>query len=499
MSAPHPCRPRCGIGPYPARADPSRDSPAHPLEAAGMGLPIVDTRTPHVFNSFRMKSYLAGWRLAAIAAALGSLVGLVSCADPESGLIVERKRLFTLEYGIGEDQLLPLPGPEDRMPYLPTKIAMRDGIFHISSAAGASVRAFSSFGDVLSMVRDPDSPTRPAFLRELSSVAGSPGGPEDDATSPGRFATSRPLREPGEIAVDSSRFVYVSDRVEPERRATDPSTGAILERIVLKFAPDGRTAIRIGQEGEGGTPFFPIRSIHVSGDDDVAIVSHSEEAWFIHWFDRKATLVRTVRVVRSGLPVPEGMKWLVPGLDAIVPDPVDRAIVFKIDYYRAPVRETIPEREGPPESGGTTDTILSGGGEYAGSRLYRMRLDDATMDPGRDLTMPGPNSHGLRSRSNGDGNIVIPSLFGAAGRLLYFLSVEEDGLTIVTVMNSTGAGKSLRFAIELAPTELRYASFCLSPEGVLCALLKGESGAEFVWWRFDRLLSRPGRQPGESP
>jgi hypothetical protein len=47
-----------------------------------------------------------------------------------------------------------------------------------------------------------------------------------------------------------------------------------------------------------------------------------------------------------------------------------------------------------------------------------------------------------------------------------------------------------RFNIDIAPDELFYNNFYLSPDGVLCALLGTKYEARIVWWRFDKTLGR---------
>jgi hypothetical protein len=48
-----------------------------------------------------------------------------------------------------------------------------------------------------------------------------------------------------------------------------------------------------------------------------------------------------------------------------------------------------------------------------------------------------------------------------------------------------------RYSIDIQPEELYYSTMCLSPEGVVSALLGTKYEAHLVWWRFDR-LGAPG-------
>ena len=84
-----------------------------------------------------------------------------SCAPSESpSVAVKRERLFSLGYGPAEDQLdlFQLDGSKAS---LKTCMTMSEGIFYIANGAGSKVVRYSSFGDPLSMIYNPDKDSEP--------------------------------------------------------------------------------------------------------------------------------------------------------------------------------------------------------------------------------------------------------------------------------------------------------------------------------------------------
>ncbi|NLJ46888.1 MAG: hypothetical protein GX430_10035, partial [Treponema sp.] len=130
------------------------------------------------------------------AAILLSLLVPTACSR-SSGPVreVRRESLFTLGYGTQEDQL-DLFRMEGMAPPAKTRIAMQDGIFFLSNGNGAKVLTLSSFGDLLSMVYNPERNPPPVVLSQSESQAS------------GRTARPYPFLSPGEIAVDSRKHVY---------------------------------------------------------------------------------------------------------------------------------------------------------------------------------------------------------------------------------------------------------------------------------------------------
>jgi len=386
---------------------------------------------------------------------------LSSCSDKDASIVVKREQLFTIGYGTSEDQidLFQLEGSSSP---LKTRIAMREGIFYVANGNGAKVVRFSSFGDVLSMIYNPDKNPEPQLLKLET------GGNADGS---GRGAVSYPFRAVGEIAVDSEQTIYVEDRLPAERRVQDKDSGAMLDYVVLRFGKDGQFLDYLGQEGIGGTPFPYILGVYAVASDECIVVSMTQSAWLVHWFDHRGAFVGSVRLRRDALPMPDKAEGLIASLDKIVPDPSGRGVILKVDYYRESID---PSTKSPV------------GIEYASSWAYRMDPRDASYPdkwriPASEKTAKsGPQGESVRY-------VRVPELLGAAGNDLFFLTSDDDGKTYFSAFDRSTRDMT-RYSIDIAPDELLYDSFYLSREGILCALLGSKFEARIVWWRFDRLV-----------
>ncbi len=391
---------------------------------------------------------------------------LVSCTREGGGIAVGRQTLFSLAYGPGENQIVFSDSTRVREE-IKTRITMREGIFLVSNGSGTRVTRFSSFGDILSMIYNSERSPKPFFLSAIDSRQ----RPESTEIGIGRFAAAYPLRQNGELAMDSSQNLYVEDRTGEAERAIEPDTSDILDRIVLKFDRAGRSLGYLGQEGMGGTPFHPISAIHVNETDDCIVLSSSETEWFAHWFDKRGTLIKSLKIRRDALPLPVGSGDLIPSLDGMAPDIKERNLILKIDYY-APLRDKV--------------TGASIGLEYRSSWLHSLRLEDASTAFRIEIPSPGGMETGSSGKQPAD-RLAIPAFLGLAGNEVFLMSILSDGTTRISALNRSSRSL-IRYDLRIVPEEMRYASFFVSREGILCALLASDHGADIVWWRFDKLL-----------
>jgi hypothetical protein len=396
-------------------------------------------------------------------AALALVLALSSCSNKETSIAVKREQLFALGYGTSEDQidLFQLEGGTSP---LKTRIAMREGIFYVSNGNGAKVIRLSSFGDVLSMIYNPEKNPEPQVLK--TATAG-----QAAAEGAGRRAQPYPFRAVGEIAVGADQTVYVEDRLPPERRVQDKESGALLDYVVLRFGKDGQFLDYLGQEGIGGTPFPYILGVYALGSDECVVVSMTQTAWLVHRFDARGAVLSSVRLRRDALPLPEKGSSLIASLDKIVPDPDGRSLIIKVDYYRDTIDPSTKSRVGV---------------EYASSWAYRMDPRDASYPDKWQIPViektakGGPEGQSLRI-------VRVPELLGAAGSDLFFLSSDDDGKTYFSAFDRTSRDMT-RYSIDIASDELLYDSYFLSREGILCALLGSKYEARIVWWRFDKIV-----------
>jgi hypothetical protein len=394
-------------------------------------------------------------------AALGLLV-LGSCSAKGATVTVAREQLFAIGYGPAEDQidLFQVKGNES---LLKTRLVMRDGVFYLSNGNAAKLVRFSSFGDVLSLIYNPESNPEPTIQM------GSAG------EKTGRLVSTYPFRAPGELAVDSSNMVYVEDRMPPERRIYDKDTGTLFDYAVFRFGKDGNYEDYLGQEGIGGTPFPYILGLYSTSGDDLVVVSVMQDSWLVHWFDSRGGLRNSLKIPRTALPKPGGDEGLLASLDRVVPDSAGRFVVMKVDYSREIV---------------DSQTKSYSGIDYAGSWLYRMDVQSGTVTDRWEIPAVQEASKSSEALS-GRKYSIVPEFLGVAGDRFFFVTIDEDSHTSISVLNRLT--KSLeRYAIEIAPDELYFNTMTLSKEGVISALLGTKYEARIVWWRFDKLVGFAG-------
>lgn len=403
--------------------------------------------------------------LALVLAALAALVALAasSCSGADELRTLKREQLFTLGFGTMEDQLN-LFSLSGNAPPLPSSMAMRDGIFFIANGNAGKVISLSSFGDLLSMVYNPDRNPAPVILK--LAQAGEP--------AQGRVARTYPFNAPGAIAVDSRRSFFVEERVPEERRSYDEAAQASLEYVVLRFSRDGEYQDYLGQEGLGGTPFPLIASILITPSDGCVVVCVTGEGWTAFWFSAEGLLESTVRISRDRLPLPEGEADLFPSLDGIGLSPDGDGLLLKIDYYRDVIDQATRSRTGV---------------EFASSRAWILSRSRGGFED--DFELPGFEP----PQAKRGAPKPVPRSWDFLGVTLgkvFMSAVDDEGSTYFGVFDPASKVLS-RFSLVIEPDELMYRTLHLSPDGIVSAILATRFEARVVWWRFDRVIG--GRAP----
>lgn len=384
---------------------------------------------------------------------------LISCGDVSLPPI-ERENLFDLTIGRMEDQI-DLFSLETRESVLKSRIVMKDGIFYLSDTHGAKVTRFTSYGDLLSMVYNPETNPTPLNLSDIDS----------DGTLLTRKAVAYPLNEPGSIAVDSRNNLYVEDRLPTDRRIYDTERRMLFDRIVLRFSADGQVKDYLGQEGVGGTPFTNIVEISISAEDDPVVICRISGGWDVFWFDADGNLLFIIKIEEADLPKVEGKNALV-SLDSIKVAPDKKNLYVKVDYYNDTIDASTNTRAGIGHDASIVWIMDIATGEFV--KHVDIPLFEAF-----------ETQNGRRSSSE-----RIYSFLGVArdGKLFFF-SPDSGGYSIFMLELSSNVRK--RGFIRVDDNELIYNTFHISGNGILSALLVSEFEASFVWWRTDRLIGEP--------
>jgi hypothetical protein len=284
-----------------------------------------------------------------------------------------------------------------------------------------------------------------------------------------RGAFSYPLLEPGTIAVDSRKHIYVEDRLPYERRSFDAENRILEDSIVLHFDANGRFVEYLGKEGIGGSPFPRIERISVSLQDDFAVVCRLPTGWNIYWYDAAGTLLYFVPLINDFIPIPPDRQPVFPSIDSIAVSPDSKKLFIKVDYYR----ETFDE---------STNTKL--GAEPDSSVIWLMNVEDGSYEGAIEVPFFEQPSSENNSRV---AERLLYSLLGVVENDRVFLAFPvEEGYSIMIL--SRDPREQRRGFIQVKPEELQFNAFAISAEGILSALLATDFNAKLVWWRTDQFL-----------
>ncbi|MFA5852574.1 MAG: hypothetical protein WC820_07735 [Spirochaetales bacterium] len=408
-----------------------------------------------------------------ILGAVAASMMLASCQPARQIKSVVRSDLFSIGYGLSENQMDLSAGEDDSI-----DIVMREGIFHILDGSGKKVMKLSSYGDLLALLYDP---SRSPDL-EIMKPATQEAGQQTKTGTQGRFAAPIHFVAPEKIAVDASQTIYVADRVaNPSARIYDAQSASYCDRIVRRFGAQGLELPYLGQEGPGGSPFPYIISIDAMGNDTLCIVSGSESAILVHHFSKTGNLLSSLRLSRESLPLPVSLSELTAGVKGIrIHANVDKMlgssagetfeIALKIDYYKEYF---------DPES------LAISREEFAGSWIFT--LDGANGRTLRSLAIVAENT-----------DAAIPELIGENSELYYLLSdMETTGTTAMAGKAALNQGSSrmlqlmdkngkvqLRYRIDLPKGVSEIAVLKVSSAGQIYALLKADENIRLVWWSY---------------
>ncbi len=367
---------------------------------------------------------------------------------------VPRKDLFSLSLGKLEDQI-DLFGSDGSAGKL--RIFMRDGLFFVSNGQGRKVMEFSSYGDLIALVYDPDYDPAPVLFGEQGGGASI------------KRAIEHPLREAGEIVVNSRKDFYVEDRLPPDRRVEGQGGGYILDAVVLRFGQDGSYRDYLGQEGLGGTPFPNIASIYCTARDDIVVVTASTIDYGLYWFKDDGTLRYSLSVKRDALPLPEGEGYIA-SLEKLLPDPNEERIYMKVDYYK----ETVDASTGAQT-----------GVEYDQSLVWSIDPEDGRIDrPVKAPVIRKRDDSGFSDRMYARSYELLGITQGGE---FYYVMPEEDGSFDLLVIDGL-EGRTRKFSLAAPGDDIVASDLRLGLDGIISGIFVGAREARVSWWRMDKAL-----------
>ncbi len=398
-----------------------------------------------------------GLAVALVALALTSALALGSCA-PKGIENVDRQKLFTLAYGRLEDEIdlfdldQSSQGPD-------SQIFMKDGMFYISNSGPGKIIQLTSFGDLLAVYYNPDRNPVPSFADSGSS--------NPAAT---RKAVPYPFNHPVYLSVDERKQLYVVDRVPEERYEFDADEQVMLRDVVLRFGAEGRFLDYIGQEGPGGTPFPPVDGVYNTSKNELVVVTKSQSGITVFWFDPEGNLLFRVPVMYRNLPDPydPGVEYLA-SLEKVVPDPDDRMLYLKIDYFKRLI---------------DTETGSDAGMSFDRSCLYPLSATKGTYEDRLELSA----YTGTDRDTLGTQDYKKPFEFVGitSGGWIFLSSPIPEGYAFQILDRRSRRIYSRTLTVR--KDELSYNALSLSRDGILSALLANDYDASVVWWRTDEVV-----------
>jgi hypothetical protein len=371
-----------------------------------------------------------------------------------------REELFTIPIGKMEDQIDLFQTPRTPSNYK-TTMFMRDGSFYIGNGASFKVMEFTSYGDLLSLVYNPDENPGPVILQRRN---------ESGAVA-NRRAYPYSFRNVGAVAVSRAKVLYVEDRLPAERSIFDEKLGITLNRVVIRFS-DGEYRGYLGQEGIGGTPFPYVERIDVTNRDEVVVLCRTMTSWIVFWYSDTGKLLATSHISPDTLPVPQGEKIL-PSLETILPDPDTRRLYLKLNYYK---------------EGVDSATGIKYGIENVASRIYWLNVETSQYEGFVDLPENIRQRRGTGFFETREVEYLFEFVGVTSGGNIFLLSREENNTHQLLILQADGKVLRRR-AVIVEDSELLFSVFHVSSEGILSALLAADTGAKIVWWRSDTLMS----------
>jgi hypothetical protein len=371
--------------------------------------------------------------------------------------------LFTITLGRMENQI-DLFRFESTNPARKNAVYMRDGWFYVANGNAGKIMVFSSYGDLLFLLYNPQSNPVPTLLGPVD-----PNASEEVST---RGAVAYPFTDIGEIAVASDKTLYVEDAVAEAKQVKDPARGIVLARVVLRFDRKGKPLGYIGQEGVGGTPFPYVSALHVTSNDQLVVVCRLPDySWEIFWYSREGTPLFQVQIDKTHLPV-SPTKDATPVLIDVFPDQHGPLLYLIVDTYAASTDSS--------SASSNADTVVSRAykldmrsGKYSSTYVEFPQNPPRKEKAGlRTSTIPSPPADCLGVTANGNFSL---------------LAYTDTNLYTLQVLDPTGKVKARRRMV-IEDSELTFRDVHLSSTGIIYGLLADKTKAHISWWRADMLL-----------
>lgn len=365
---------------------------------------------------------------------------------------LDKADLFSISLGKLADEIDYFQ--RDSMRFSPDNgMVMKNGFFYVTNGRSGKFLKFNSYGDLLTLIYNPDRNPYPAELFSRKS---------DDAEVNRRVIPWQ-FNSPGALAVSDDR-IYIVDKVAPNRQVQEKEV--LMDRSILQFSSEGDYINFIGMEGTGGQPFPYIENIWISEKSELIVLyrtrASSGESWYMNWYTPSGSLRYSVEIRESAIPMPAGEENLSVSIDNVIPD-IDRYVIYiKMTYFRE------KERDIKEIFGGTLDYSVT---ENSWSGWKRLPENENLID-GMKIDSPY-------------------SLIGVRKGYQFFVSLGSDNDYVLLIRDREGRFQEEQI-LSLDEGGIIDNRFYLSGEGILSAMVFREDRADILWWRTDRLLGDKG-------
>jgi len=375
----------------------------------------------------------------------------ISCGEREIKTL-EKEDLFSVPLGKLAEEIDYFQ--RDSLRFSPDNdMEMLHGFFYITNGRSGKLLKFNSYGDLLTLIYNPDRNPYPAELLSRQS----------DDTEVNRKVIPWQFNSPGALAV-SEENIYIVDKVAPNRQIKDKNV--LMDRNILQFSSQGEYINFIGMEGVGGQPFPYIENLWISDKSELIVLYRTrtvdDESWFVNWYTPAGVLRYSVEIRESVIPMPVGETDLSISLDSIIPDLSDYEIYLKMTYFRSAGENN---NENVSEIfGGTLNFSVVENKWHDWSRLPEntLEIDGLEIDSPYDL-------------------------IGTAKGRQFFLSLGKGSQYSLLIRDDQGLF-SEEYLLQMDDRQIINTDFYLSEEGILCAMVYTDSEAMLNWWRTDKLI-----------
>ncbi len=380
------------------------------------------------------------------------------CYDSKGVASIQENNLFTINYGSFEDELnlfnLSTSGA------IKTYMNMKDGFFYIANGESKKILELNSYGDLLSLYYNEETTKSPDF------------GNTDRGKST-KKAIPYPFNSLGPVAVDSKKNIYAVDTLPVERQERDSKKRLLLNYVVLLFNSEGSFVDYLGQQGPGGTPFPFIKNIYVTKNDELVVVSETNDGPVVYWFNDKGFLLYTIPFTEKSVPqLKEQIESDVLGhisIHSVIPDNKNYKLYVQVDYFQNYLDPA---------------TKVLSGIDYEKTVVYPLDVQTGRYEEG--LEIPPYEESVSENLSKEIYHIPFDFLGVTDSGWLFFMIPVEKGY-LVQMVQPNGQ-KILKRNLPMNHSENLYYHMSLSGSGIISGLFIKKNHAQISWWRTDSLV-----------